>query len=167
MIWFTSDLHLGHANIIRYCNRPYQSVAEQDGELILRWNERVQNDDEVYVVGDFALTSSVERLRGWLQELHGKKHLVIGNHDRRYAQIPEWASARKMVDLRLGDADVTLCHYRLLDWRSKNGWLLHGHSHSQNPVTGARSYDVGVDGNGYRPVTFDEILATYEKGSIG
>ena len=53
MLFFTSDLHLGHANIIRYCDRPFANVGEMDAELIRRWNETVGEEDVVYFLGDF------------------------------------------------------------------------------------------------------------------
>ena len=52
MIYFTSDLHLGHANIIRHCNRPFSSVVEMDETLIKNWNMRVHPDDTGYVLNE-------------------------------------------------------------------------------------------------------------------
>lgn len=52
MIYFTSDLHLGHANVIRHCNRPFSSAEELDEVLIQNWNSRVTNNDTVYILGD-------------------------------------------------------------------------------------------------------------------
>ena len=52
-VFFTSDLHLGHANVITYDNRPFSSVEEMDEELIRRWNAKVGKGDVVYVLGDF------------------------------------------------------------------------------------------------------------------
>lgn len=68
--YWTSDLHLGHVNIIRYCDRPFADVREMNDELIRRWNETVSSDDEVWVLGDVALgpiadsLALVERLAG-------------------------------------------------------------------------------------------------------
>ena len=80
-LWLTSDLHFGHENIIRYCDRPFADVDEMDAELVRRWNERVAPDDVVWVLGDVAL-GPIHRSLGLVAELAGDKRLVSGNHDR-------------------------------------------------------------------------------------
>ena len=79
--WFTADLHLGHANIIQYCDRPWPDADAMDRGLIERWNATVADDDEVWVLGDVAMGRIEESLR-LIGELHGTKLLVPGNHDR-------------------------------------------------------------------------------------
>lgn len=77
--FFTSDFHFWHANIIKYCNRPFKSVEEMNEELIRRYNSVVSPDDTVYVLGDFAMAfRPVETIT---PRLNGKKYLVPGNHD--------------------------------------------------------------------------------------
>jgi calcineurin-like phosphoesterase family protein len=58
-IFFTSDHHFGHENIIRYCNRPFTSVQQMNEIMILRWNGAVLPEDEVYYLGDFAMKSDL------------------------------------------------------------------------------------------------------------
>ena len=53
MIFFTADLHLGHENIIKQCQRPFNNVEQMDKELIKNWNSVVNENDEVYILGDF------------------------------------------------------------------------------------------------------------------
>ena len=79
--WFTSDMHLGHANIIRYCARPFADVAEMNAGLIERWNATVSRADTVWVLGDVAMGHIADSLH-LVDHLHGTKHLVSGNHDR-------------------------------------------------------------------------------------
>lgn len=79
--WFTADLHLGHENIIRSCGRPFATVDEMNRTIIERWNERVDPQDTVWVLGDFAMGSIKDTLL-LVDQLHGHKVLVAGNHDR-------------------------------------------------------------------------------------
>jgi calcineurin-like phosphoesterase family protein len=80
-IFFTSDLHFGHANIIQYCNRPFNSVEHMNGVLMSNWNSVVTEDDKVIVLGDFAMGKISETLPV-AERLNGMKFLVPGNHDR-------------------------------------------------------------------------------------
>ena len=83
MRFYTSDLHLGHANIVTYCNRPYDSVEQMNADLVERWNTRVGLDDEVWVVGDFAMGRLGDSL-AYASQLNGTKVLIPGNHDRMF-----------------------------------------------------------------------------------
>ena len=79
--WFTADLHLGHANIIRYCARPFTDVEAMNRALIEQWNEVVDDGDDVWVLGDVAMGKIAETLP-LVSELRGRKLLLTGNHDR-------------------------------------------------------------------------------------
>ena len=72
MIFFTSDLHLGHANIIRLCDRPFSNVEEMDETIINNWNEHVHKDDTVYVLGDFTMIKDVAIVENYINQLNGK-----------------------------------------------------------------------------------------------
>ena len=88
MIWFTSDTHFGHKNIIKHCKRPFADIDEMDAVMIQRWNEKVAITDEVYHLGDFAMCS-VSRLRNVLSQLNGKIYLIVGNHESTALACPE------------------------------------------------------------------------------
>ena len=75
-----ADLHLGHANIIKYCNRPFSSVEEMNDALIRNWNNTIGKEDRVFFLGDFALGSK-ERVIEWGRMLQGRKVFIYGNHD--------------------------------------------------------------------------------------
>ena len=83
MIFFTADLHLGHENVIRHCNRPFASAEIMDRELIANWNHRVRRDDTVYIAGDFCFRNK-RPVEEYLSALNGHKHLIIGNHDHSW-----------------------------------------------------------------------------------
>lgn len=79
-IWFTSDHHFDHKNVIKYCNRPFDSIEGMNEEMVKRWNERVSSSDTVYYIGDFSLSfTAVEK---YLNRLNGMKYLIMGNHDK-------------------------------------------------------------------------------------
>ena len=80
MNYYISDMHFGHANVIKHDERPFEDVEAMDCAMIERWNGVVDEDDDVYVVGDFCYRSG--KTADWyLARLKGRKHLVVGNHD--------------------------------------------------------------------------------------
>lgn len=79
MIFFSSDQHYWHNNVIRYCNRPFTSVEEMNELMVLAWNMNVKPDDIVYNLGDFSL--AFRAVETFPQRLLGTKYLVPGNHD--------------------------------------------------------------------------------------
>jgi len=64
-VFFTSDTHFNHANIIHYCQRPFKDAAEMNEILVANWNRTVSNDDTVFHLGDFCLDGAAE----WAQIL--------------------------------------------------------------------------------------------------
>ena len=80
-IFFTSDTHFGHRNIITFDETAFDSIEEYDKTLIERWNAVVGEEDIVYHLGDFAMGGDKERLRSYVERLHGRKRLILGNHD--------------------------------------------------------------------------------------
>ena len=80
MNFFTADPHFGHANIIKYCQRPFANVEEMDRVLTERWNAKIGSDDDVWILGDLTMRSGATALN-YLRQLNGHKHLILGNHD--------------------------------------------------------------------------------------
>ena len=81
-VLFTSDLHFGHENILRFDNRPFSTTDEMDAELIRRWNAKVDRGDLVYVLGDMIWKSKNDEAFRIIQSLNGQIILIRGNHDR-------------------------------------------------------------------------------------
>jgi calcineurin-like phosphoesterase family protein len=164
--WLTADLHLGHANIIRFLDRPFRGadgkpdVERMDQALISNWDAEVEDDHDVFIVGDFAYKCHPRKLNGYFHALKGRKHLVPGNHDSEQTLRLPWASrVEHLREIDIGDLRVVLCHYALRTWPKIGKGALHvyGHSHGRLPPTG-NSIDVGVDVFGMRPVRIDEVL---------
>ena len=103
---YISDMHLGHSNVINFDKRPFLDRDEMDHVLIQLWNGRVQKDDDVYILGDFCYRS--EKTADWyLRKLKGRKHLVIGNHDRCTLENEKAMSYFETVDkmMHITDGD--------------------------------------------------------------
>ena len=80
MIYFIADTHFNHANIIKYCNRPFKNTCEMNEYIIQKWNSVVKNDDIVYHLGDVGY-GALQEIKEILQRLNGTKILLRGNHD--------------------------------------------------------------------------------------
>ena len=177
-IWFTSDLqlHFGHQNIIKFCNRPWETTEEMDKALIENWNSVVGKDDIVFDLGDFAFASNW-RWKEILSQLNGKHYLILGNHDiTRWPGDPImklFEEVHQQLILKIDDRWMYLNHYPFLcyggSWRGPQTavYALHGHVHSGPDCSGKDcdrlnvlfpyQYDVGVDNNNYTPISWEEV----------
>jgi calcineurin-like phosphoesterase family protein len=176
-IWFTSDPHYGHANIIKYCDRPFADAQEMDEALIANYNALVKPEDSVYFLGDFCFSKDPNRV---FQRLNGKKHLILGNHDltksgdlRKGLDECDWEWIKNVYMLRLSKKSrskmIWMGHYAHLVWPNshKGSMHLHGHSHGDLHDDGkSRRLDAGVDAWGYKPVHLDKILEIMLKRDV-
>lgn len=190
MRFFTSDTHLGHANINSFAGRPFESVSHADEMLIQRWNSVVRPGDYVYHLGDVAL-GQLDVSLPKLARMNGHKILIPGNHDRVFSGNRDeyrqrfwpvyskyfsgiWPEQIKVMLTRSGKV-VRLCHFpradytdphetRYMELRAPNDDipLLHGHLHVKEKVTGPLSFHVGVDAHDFTPVSEEEIEAWVE-----
>lgn len=154
-IWFTSDQHYFHTNIIKYCNRPFASVKEMDQAMIEKYNSLVKPKDIVYHLGDFGYATSTAAY------LNGVKHLIIGNHDWKILDDlkPHFVWCRDTFRLKINGNTFWLAHYPHRAWPQAfhGAYHLFGHVHGRLPDYG-RSCDVGVDVWNYAPVHIDQII---------
>ena len=174
-MFFTSDTHFCHSNIIKYCKRPFANIAENDEEIIRRWNEKVPEDGIVFHLGDVAF-GDPERVDNILERLNGTIYLVIGNHDwRRVVNNHKWRfeMMTQQINMKIGKRHIILNHYPMLAfsgaWRGEDAtYQLFGHVHT-SPYTDegldqqrmkylfTSQYDVGVDNNNFTPVSWKEV----------
>lgn len=167
--WFISDTHFGHANIIKYSNRPFQDVDQMNEWMIEEWNKRVQKNDDIYHLGDFAFLRP-EPMEKLLKRLMGRKHLILGNHDKWIIDNWNWLleqglfeSIQYYREIRAGGKKLILFHYGQRVWNGSHHGSIHlyGHSHGSLPPHGL-SVDAGVDckeiTTDYRPVHLNEVL---------
>ena len=158
--WFTADTHLGHANIIKHCDRPFATVQEMDAALVATWNAVVRAEDDVWHLGDFSYRSA-RSPADYLRRLNGRKHLVWGNHDDAQAKsAPGWASSQAYAETTVDGTRLVLFHYGMRTWRGVGRGAIHlyGHSHARLPGD-SQCCDAGVDAWDYRPVGLPEIMA--------
>lgn len=158
---FTADLHLGHASIIKNCNRPFADVAEMDRYLIEMWNAVVSPRDTCYVIGDFAnWRLKPPALREYFDALQGDKILIIGNHDHEHTRALPWVACEHKAFVKVDGQEIICDHYAGRTWnKSHHGSVqLFGHSHGAMPGN-SQQLDVGVDCWGFMPVSWPEIQA--------
>jgi calcineurin-like phosphoesterase family protein len=161
-VWFSSDSHLFHNNIIKYCNRPFLSVEEMNNALVDNWNSVVGEKDIVYYLGDLGMadTNSIMSL---LNKLKGSEiHFIRGNHDKKHGrEIKDFFSSYSdYKEIEVEGQHIVLSHYPFLTWNKAfyGSYMLHGHCHGTLPKD-MNSYriDVGVDCWNYFPVSFQQI----------
>lgn len=112
-IFFTSDLHFGHAKVIEYSNRPFKSVEEMDERLIKNWNQQAGPEDTIIVVGDFFMYHKKEKLREIMSRLNGYKILVRGNHDMTAPEMFNigFHHVCESMTMRIANETVNISHY--------------------------------------------------------
>jgi calcineurin-like phosphoesterase family protein len=175
VIFYTADLHLGHKNIIKHCNRPFSSVEEMDEHLISSWNKNVRPNDSVYILGDLIFRSSASP-DSYLSRLRGKKHLILGNHDKDWIKKVDMSehfiSVERFAEISNSQHKITLCHYPLMSWNhmAKGSYMIHGHIHNNREAfyfpllrQMPNLLNAGVEINDYRPVSFDVLVENNER----
>ncbi|MEA2041648.1 MAG: metallophosphoesterase family protein [Bacteroidota bacterium] len=168
-IYFTSDHHFGHKNIIKYSERPFKDINEMDEILIRKWNEKVNPEDEVYHLGDVGLSSS-GKLRKILERLNGKIYLISGNHEdsahachTRFEWIKDYYElVIKDDEFEKGEQLVVLFHYAIRNWNASHWGTYHLYGHSHGKLTddpNSLSFDIGVDCHNFYPLSYEEVKA--------
>ena len=178
-IFYIADLHFGHANVIRFDNRPYKNVEEMNRALINNWNSVVTNDDTVYILGDFCWSKEPVWIN-LLDQLKGKKVLIKGNHDLKkmsYSLKNKFEDIKDYKEINDNGTKVILSHYPMPFWNGqfRDSVHLYGHIHNTHQWNMIRSwkkelqqlqdlpgrmYNVGcmMSYMNYYPRTLDEIL---------
>ena len=176
-LFFTADTHFNHANIIKFCNRPFKSVEQMNETLITNWNSVISEDDIVFHLGDFCLGGAAEWTK-LLDRLNGKIYLILGNHDLknfRQGFIQRFEHVALQMFITVDKQKMYLSHYPFLCFEGgyKDIWQLFGHVHTRKNNTGIDAerlqylyptqYDVGVDNNDFKPVSFKEVKAIIDR----
>lgn len=163
-LFFTSDEHYGHDNIIKHCQRPFRDSHQMNTAILSKHNQVVKPKDLVIHLGDFSFKKTVaDEIR---PQLSGRHIFITGNHDKGWLQQwkEEGIDVYDMLELKITnsktgeDQFIACCHYPLRSWnKSHHGsWNLFGHCHGTIEPIGLQ-LDVGVDCHGYGPISFDEV----------
>lgn len=190
-IFFTSDLHFGHENILKIGNgRPFSSIEEHDEMLIANWNSAVNKSDLVYILGDIALGYNSEKLCEYFKRLNGAKHLIIGNHDRKkemaallnknlLQSMRDYFELKYVIPTNNKPYKFVLSHYPILEFNNsyRKNWSIHLYGHIHDTANyddlykklGFAAAHVGVDTSNkypntkkYTPINVEDILLWYK-----
>lgn len=183
-VFFTSDTHFGHKNILKFCNRPFENIKQHNEALVQYWNETVGPNDIIFHLGDFFWFNSRTETLKLIKQLNGQIYVVPGNHDTinqfEYClrDLPNFHLISDVACVFLTNYDsnqpgksieIYLSHFVLSTWshRDRKAINLFGHIHS-GPLANvdfdddiplrSYQYDVGCDNNNYRPIEIREIL---------
>jgi len=182
-IFFTSDSHFYHRNILEYCpGRKWATIEDMNCGLIAGWNAKIGKNDIVYHLGDFTLTTRVELIDQILAQLNGTIRLVKGNHDKWLRKVDalqnkgkfEWIKQYHKENLSLDGKtyEFVMMHFPFLTWdgSARGSINVHGHAHGSNDHLnrGTKRLDVGVDGeySNLQPLSLREVIAITEQGGI-
>lgn len=187
MKYYISDLHFGHANVIRFDNRPFGNVQEMEDTIISNWNNKVKNEDEVYILGDFCWGLKNEWIR-LLDRLNGHKYLILGNHDLK--QFPpelknKFAWIGHLKEIVDDDKHIIMCHYPILFYRcgyNPKQYMFCGHIHTTRENDFLNKWRIELKSSrtkpsdsfgqvyncfcgffNYTPATADEIISYWEQ----
>jgi calcineurin-like phosphoesterase family protein len=165
-IWVISDTHFGHQNIIDYCDRPFKTAYLMNEAIRDNWNSTVKPNDKVYHLGDVYMGyNQKESIVHFLKSLHGKKRLILGNHDNGkdkalqdcFQKIGMW---RMFPEFGLLLTHVPV-HESALERHERNTEVfhlhnVHGHIH-EKPAPSPLHRNVSVEQINYRPINLEEL----------
>ena len=174
-LYFSSDSHFSHFNITKYCHRPFKSRSEMDKALIANWNSVVPEDGIVVHCGDFMLphkTGDKEYKKIWDKLNFKTLVLCRGNHDRIDCGIYEYGDktviVKDMAMIEVEGIKIMAIHYPISAYPADYNVFGHIHTLSDGTCYGEdgdvidnlkkTQYDVGVDQNGYTPVSYWQLV---------
>jgi calcineurin-like phosphoesterase family protein len=173
--FITSDLHFGHANIMNFCpvtRSRFKDVVDMREKMIADWNREVAQEDETFILGDFAFLPAKDAV-DILRRLNGSKILIEGNHDRKLLNDPAFRREFKEVHQYLRynhDGQlVIMLHYPIYEWDQMHRGAVHFYGHVHGKITGLEKYrarDVAFDATGRVVSDFDMMIADALKGEI-
>lgn len=161
-VWFTSDTHFGHKNVLIYDNRNFKDIFVHDNTIIDNWNSVVDVDDYVFFLGDFSLANK-QYSESILLRLNGIKHFIKGNHDKNpdiklFKKHGTFLGEQKTIEITKKHT-IIINHFSMQSWDRKHlgTWHLFGHDHSGNLKPIGKSMNVATHLNNYYPISFEQV----------
>jgi calcineurin-like phosphoesterase family protein len=166
--WVTSDLHFGHKNIMNYCPetraRFNNDVAYMNNAMAEEWNDKVEPEDLVYILGDVAFMSGSDAGR-MVNRLNGTKILIEGNHDKKTLKDVTFFNAfkevHKYLDINYDGHKIVMFHYPIAEWDQMQRGALQFHGHLHGGASGLEKYralDVGMDSTGEIVISIERAI---------
>lgn len=161
-IWFWSDLHFGHKNIISFSDRPFVDIPTMDETLIQNFNRLVKPDDISIWVGDVSF-KNIDESKALINRLNGYKILVLGNHDfnKKKVKYMGFDEVHVVYNLTIGDTAVAFTHYPMDNLPA--GWInVHGHLHKNghhaDEVPSTTHINVNCEFQDYKPINLGTLI---------
>lgn len=191
-LYLTSDMHFGHRNVIKFCNRPFADEKEMAKAMVKNWNDTVRPNDFIFSLGDFSWWTGRHEVKKLVEQLRGKKYFIPGNHCKEgmYSLVKDkdFHECSDVVHLYITGQDgdprfakhkvyeLVLCHYPLTTWSHAdhpNCFHFFGHIHSRGgeplyefgqplALRWGKVMDAGCDRHGYAPVNVFDLIQEAE-----
>lgn len=163
-VYFGSDYHFEHKNILSFCNRPYVDLDEMQDKMIEEYHDRLSPGDVVYLLGDIQFCNHTDYLQKLCKNKRVEVHLIHGNHDsKRTRNYEGWRSSQSYKDIKVDNTRISLFHYPISEWNRKDHGSIHLHGHTHGLMSHKAEYipkrlDVGYDNTGQVLISFDEVI---------
>jgi len=163
--WFIADEHYFHKNVIKYCNRPFDTVEKMNNALIIYHNETVGENDTVYHLGDFAFLrkDQIMKLNKIMERLSGNHILILGNHDESHPFIYLKMGFLSVHTSLFVDEFLLIHDPSHAVVADENQKVLCGHIHQISKFIGNNILNVGVDIWNYRPISIETVRETFNQ----
>jgi calcineurin-like phosphoesterase family protein len=188
MIYFTSDTHYGHKNIVSGISkwedksgcRNFKTLEEHNNTIVDSINSVVGQEDTLYHLGDWSFGGVENVFRFRERIICQNVHVILGNHDENLYKNRDnchevFESVNSYLELNIGDDHIVLSHWPMKIWNRyhKGSWHLHGHTHGnlkpdewwiqKQSKNRRRTMDVGVDTNGFLPYSYNDLKRILDK----
>jgi len=173
--YITSDLHIGHKNIQKFCPATrghYTDVDHMNEEMVKEWNAIVNPEDLVYILGDVAFLPAQKAVQ-FLKRMNGRKILIEGNHDVKQLKDNSFRACfeeiHKYLEVQWDKRKLVLFHYPISEWNQMHRGALHFHGHLHGSQSGLEQYrarDMGYDATGQIVMRMEDAIELARKGEI-
>ena len=168
-VWLESDTHFDHTNIIRYCNRPFVTTREMNEYILHNWRRTIAPNDLVYFLGDLAFGRDSRKPRWWVTQLSGKIIWIKGSHDHGIHPTSILPNVERVVECEVVSCDgimFFLVHDVIDAVGWKDGWVIHGHNHDNQPHINfvKKRVNVSVEVINYTPISLASIVREIKEG---